>query len=297
MSEDKDKTIINPEGAQPEESKAKAEETPAKGGLFANKKVLIFGGGGLLVLILAIVALFLLMGGDEPTAEAGDQSTEISESGRKEESEESKSGQAEANKPGKAEKSEKTDNSQSEKKSDMPRFDDPAAFEWDESELANLDLGLTDEEMSALDQIEANLNYLDQPPADRQAGSAGQAEMISAEDSIEEVNWLEEENNKLAVREKNVTEREKSVQRLEKEVSRKIIIIEQAESSRIAKLAKLYDGMDPRSVTKLMNNLDDDTVVSLISRMKMKNASQVLSLLSPQRAARLSKKMITIAEN
>lgn len=291
MTEDTDKTIITPEGDQPKESEAVADQTPAKGGLMANKKLMIFGGAGLLVLILAAVGLFLFMGGDGPTAEAGGQSTEV-ENG--EESESKKSDRSESTKSGQAKKS---DESHDEHESDEPNFDDFETFELDESELAGLDLGLTEEELSALDRIESSLEFLDHDPNAGKQSAAAQAEIISKEDSIAEVNWLDEENNKLAVREKGVTEREQAVDRLEKEVAKKIIIIEQAESSRVAQLAKLYDGMDPRSVTRLMNNLDDATVVSIIARMKQKNASQVLSLLSPQRAARLSKKMITIAEN
>jgi flagellar motility protein MotE (MotC chaperone) len=54
--------------------------------------------------------------------------------------------------------------------------------------------------------------------------------------------------------------------------------------------------MEPRAVAKLMANLDDETIVSILPRMKSKNASAVLALLPPQRGARLSKQMITIAE-
>ena len=54
--------------------------------------------------------------------------------------------------------------------------------------------------------------------------------------------------------------------------------------------------MDRKSLI-LQVSLEDETVVSLLPRMKAKNASQLQQLLPPVRAARLSKKMITIAEN
>jgi flagellar motility protein MotE (MotC chaperone) len=55
--------------------------------------------------------------------------------------------------------------------------------------------------------------------------------------------------------------------------------------------------MDARTVANMMANLDDTTIVSLLPRMKQKNASQVLGLMPPQRAAKLSKQMIEVAEN
>jgi flagellar motility protein MotE (MotC chaperone) len=120
---------------------------------------------------------------------------------------------------------------------------------------------------------------------------------MSEEDSLAAVNWLKEEKARLTEREKDLERREKELQALDKKVSKKLLTLEQAESARIAELAKLYDGMDPRSVAKLMLNLDDETVVAILPRMKQKSAAQVLSLFSPERAARLSKKLITIAEN
>jgi flagellar motility protein MotE (MotC chaperone) len=74
-------------------------------------------------------------------------------------------------------------------------------------------------------------------------------------------------------------------------------VIEKAESTRITQLAKLYDGMDARAVAQLMANLDDLTIVSILPRMKQQNAARVLQMIPAKRAARLSKKMMTIAEN
>ncbi|MFH1374816.1 MAG: hypothetical protein ABII79_13595 [bacterium] len=152
------------------------------------------------------------------------------------------------------------------------------------------------EELSqdVLDKIMENLAVLDYEPDLSEV--EGEEIVMSAEDSIEAVNWLEQEKAALAVREADLSSREKELQRLDLQVTQKILRIEQVESSRIASLAKLYDGMDSRSVAQLMANLDDETVVSILPRMKIKNASAVLQLLPPQRGAKLSKRMITIAE-
>jgi len=151
------------------------------------------------------------------------------------------------------------------------------------------------EDESVLDAIMSNLEVLDYVPGEEEL--AGEVTGMSVEDSIEAVNWFESEKAKLAEREGMLDAREKQLNVLDSKVSQKITRIEQAESTRISKLAKLYDGMEARSVAKLIANLDDNTVVALLPRMKLKNASAVLSLMPPIRGARLSKQMITIAEN
>ncbi|HWR84161.1 MAG TPA: hypothetical protein VN285_12745, partial [Candidatus Deferrimicrobium sp.] len=81
------------------------------------------------------------------------------------------------------------------------------------------------------------------------------------------------------------------------EVSKKILRLQRAESERITSLAKLYDGMEAKAVAKLMADLDDEIVVSILPRMKSKNASEVLQMLPPKRAAKLSREMLAIADN
>ena len=146
---------------------------------------------------------------------------------------------------------------------------------------------------SVIDMIEENLAVMDWDP---NAGMTEEELTMSAEDSVEAVNWLDSEKKKLAKRENDLEKREKELAKLDLSVTQKILRIELEESSRTGELAKLYDGMDSRAVAQLMANLDDDTVVSILPKMKSKNASAVLQLLPAQRAARLSKQMITIAE-
>jgi flagellar motility protein MotE (MotC chaperone) len=153
-------------------------------------------------------------------------------------------------------------------------------------------MGLDDE--SAIEQIMSNLAFLDYEPDLTEA--ALEQPGMSVEDSIESMNWLEKEKAALTERERELTARQRDLEKLDREVTQKILRIEQAETARIAQLARLYDGMESKAVAKLMANLDDNTVVSIIPRMKVKNASIVLSMLPSKRAAKLSKQMITIAE-
>ncbi len=147
---------------------------------------------------------------------------------------------------------------------------------------------------STIEMIRNQLAFLDSEPALNEVESAHEG--MSAEDSTEAANWLGKKTDALAKKEKELNARQKKLEQLDKEVTQKILQVEQAESARIASLAKLYDGMEASAVAKLMANLDDEAIVAIMPRMKIKNASAVLQLLPPQRAAKLSKRMITIAE-
>lgn len=177
----------------------------------------------------------------------------------------------------------------------------------EETEIATegeetFDEGEVDESMawleddgSVLDQIKNNLAFLDYEP-DMSALETEEEPAMTAEDSLEAVNWLEKENQALDLRRSEIETRQKELERLDRSVSQKLLTLEQVESNRVAQLARLYDSMDPRAVAKVLSNLDDATVVTILPRMKIKNASAVLQLFPSVRAARLSKRMITIAE-
>ena len=179
-----------------------------------------------------------------------------------------------------------------EKTAEQTSASSPAA---DNSQQTSADDSLqAEDDPDMLAKIMDNLAFLDyEPTADEIAEEEAK---MSVEDSVEAVNWLEQEKKRLTTKEAGLDARQRELDVLDKQVSQKILKLEQAESARVANLAKLYDSMDARAVAKLMANLDDGTVVSILPRMKIKNASAVLSLFPPKRAARLSKQMITIAE-
>jgi len=153
----------------------------------------------------------------------------------------------------------------------------------------------TTEDTSIMAEVKRNLAALEYVPeldTSRILDSAG-----VAKESVAALSWINVENDKLREKEKSLNIRETDLNKREQEVSRKLIKIEQVTATRIAELARLYDGMDARTVANMMANLDDATIVSILPRMKQKNASQVLGLLPAQRAAKLSKQMIEVAEN
>jgi len=229
------------------------------------KYIIIGGGAFLLVITIALAAmLFLGGGGHEETASETAAVERPAEGDRETESAVHEAAPGEN--------------------------DDPPPFYGEEESPDQPD-------PSVVNNIMENLAYLDYQPQESETIAEDESIRMSVEDSIVSDNWLEAEKAALAAKEKELEARERELVILDKKVSQKLLTLEQAETARISNLAKLYDGMDPRAVAQLMANLDDETVVALIPRMKTKNASSVLALLPPQRAAKLSKQMITIAEN
>ncbi len=253
-----DEKQIN-EQAKPEETESQAK-APQKGLL----KYVLFGLGGVVVIVVVAFGTLMLIGGDSSVETASDQQAPVSDTV------ETESGEHE-------------------------HYE--AIESADDSILALLE----NDSVSVIDEIIKNLEELDYAPEAAELDEFDDLDEVgqdkkAAEDSIKQVNWLEKEKNTLAAREKALNSREEELNALDKKVSQKILRLDQAESARIAQLAKLYDGMEAQAVARLMANLDDNTVVSILPRMKSKNASQVLSLMPAKRAAKLSKQMITIAE-
>ena len=257
------------ETPKPEEAAQAKSEKSENAGMSSFVKYLLFGGAGLVAVVLIAVATLFLVGGgkSDKSAEAGAASDST----------------AQASLP--------TANKDSATSGDSTtKAEDLEALVAKDTSLAFLDQG-----QAAVQTIVSNLEALDQAPTNADLMAAESA--MSNEDSLAAIEWLSQEKAKLASREKELDARENDLKIRESKVLQGVTRIEQAESSRTAKLAALYDGMDATAVAKLAANLDDETIVALLPRMKPKNASAVLGLMPPARAAKLSKEMVTIAED
>ncbi|MFZ5980091.1 MAG: hypothetical protein ACOYVF_05615 [Candidatus Zixiibacteriota bacterium] len=244
------------------ESASDAGGTKAAGKKGGLVKYLLFGGIGLIVVLGIAFGTISLIGG-----ESTEETAEVT-----------------------AEHPAETQPAEAESGQELAPEKTATENNNDDSVLAQLE----QEDDAVMDKILNNLEFLDYEP---QAEDMEEETIMSVEDSIESVNWIKQEEARLVEKEKELQARERELEILNKKVTQKLLKVEQAESTRISNLAKLYDGMESRAVAQLMANLDDETVVAILPRMKQKNASQVLQLMPSKRAARLSKQMITIAEN
>jgi flagellar motility protein MotE (MotC chaperone) len=267
---------------------AVAEMSPAdkgpkkKSGLI---KYIIFGAAGLVAIsVVAVGTVFLLGGRIHKPSEAaisGADSVAVHDSLKKEVP------------PTKAEQAVKSEH-------DTTTGGSAASAEHAEAlpadSLQRTIDSLTATDTSILAEVNRNLAALDYDPT-KDSSAKPTTIVMTAKDSLAAVSWLDKEKEKLRDKEKALNVREVQLNKLDAELSKKMIKIEQVTTAKIADLAKLYDGMDSKAVAAMMASLDDTTIVSVLPRMKQKNASIVLGLMPPARAASISRQMIMVADN
>lgn len=86
-------------------------------------------------------------------------------------------------------------------------------------------------------------------------------------------------------------DKKKKVTLTKKEIEAQMKEREAAEKKRVTKIAKLYDNMKPEDAAADLEPLNDDVVVLILQRMEEGNAANVLSAMTPDRAARLTQLM------
>ena len=181
--------------------------------------------------------------------------------------------------------------------SESPVIADSSAVAVDSSK-SPAPTGLSTEELLVIDfdttEIMKELAFLDFNPDAKPVDSVNPADTaVAVVDSLVEI----QRERALLAEEKAVLEKSRTeLSEKENMINAGLSKIEQAESARVLKLAKLYDGMKAAEVAKLMENLDDSTVVAIIPKMKAVNAAKVLALLPPKRAASISTQLITVVE-
>ncbi len=113
---------------------------------------------------------------------------------------------------------------------------------------------------------------------------------------------LREERRKLNQEKEFIAERKNELKRLESEVDKKLDELKRmreelrqlladkdaAEEQRIAELSKIYQKMSPDRAAAIMVNLKEELAVSILNKMKIKSAAQVLSRMGKDKAVRLT---------
>ena len=121
---------------------------------------------------------------------------------------------------------------------------------------------------------------------------------------------LEAREKELDRRERRLKERESALKALEKQITARMAEIEATrkkldalvskqeklvkeqkilKDKRIEHLVSAYKGMRPEKAGALVNNLDDDVAVVILSAMPGRAAGQILAYVNPQKAARLTR--------
>jgi len=124
----------------------------------------------------------------------------------------------------------------------------------------------------------------------------------STSSSAETLAHLEQRELELQRKEQHLQAQEKHLQQMQQEVEQKlqelIVIQKEIQSFRsekadnknasIRSLAQIYGTMKPKEAAKLLENMDEKLVVSLLSTMKANEAAEVLSAMDFKKAAKIS---------
>jgi len=182
---------------------------------------------------------------------------------------------------------EKAENMTLPQKVDSSRAKTDASFLRDTSftaeDVKNLEIDTT--------EIMKGLDFLFGTPETEKA----EADSVKR-DSSDTLGNIQKEMAKLEEQKLILDIRQKEIDARSYKVDQGLKKLEQAESARVTNLARLYDGMKPNDVAKLFENLDDEIILTILPRMKPVNASKILGLMPPKRAAEISTRMITVVE-
>jgi flagellar motility protein MotE (MotC chaperone) len=99
---------------------------------------------------------------------------------------------------------------------------------------------------------------------------------------------LKEKEERLGKLEKEVEQKVKDLLALQKEVQSVRTEKLETQNAKVRSLAKIYGTMKPKEAAKLMENLDDKLVMSIISTMTPDEAAAILSLMEVKKAAKIS---------
>ena len=103
---------------------------------------------------------------------------------------------------------------------------------------------------------------------------------------------IEREREALVLLKAEVKREIERLEAIRKNLDSRFAKVDEQRNKRIAKLVKIYQGMQAQEVVKLLDNLDEEIMLNVLYRMKAKNQSQILAQMEPARAAGISKKLI-----
>ena len=80
--------------------------------------------------------------------------------------------------------------------------------------------------------------------------------------------------------------------KLQKDIDARLKVEDEAQEAKIKKLVSIYSKMKPAQVVPLLNNLDEELRLRVIYSMKSKDQASILALMSPEKAAAITQKIM-----
>jgi len=141
----------------------------------------------------------------------------------------------------------------------------------------------------------------DEAPPDQSQPPSSQAGSKSSP-LLDSISFLKQRETELMKKEEQLRQKEEYLQQMEQEVENKLKELitlqkeiqayrtekEEDQNARIRSLSKIYGSMKPKEAAKLLEKLNDELVVEVISAMTSNDAASVLSSMDVKKAAKIS---------
>ncbi|WP_141266268.1 MotE family protein [Thermodesulfovibrio sp. Kuro-1] len=111
------------------------------------------------------------------------------------------------------------------------------------------------------------------------------------------------EEDRLKILQQDLAKKTEELKKLKSEIDAKIkqqeelkAQLEKSQQENYQRLAKIYEAMPPEEAASRIEKLDEDTAVALLLAIKPRQAGKILANITPDKAAALSKRIVSIKE-
>ncbi len=101
------------------------------------------------------------------------------------------------------------------------------------------------------------------------------------------------EEERLSIIKSDIQKEVEHNEKLKKEIEQAQKNIDENTKERLLKVSKIYEAMPPEEAAKRLEKLDENTAVDIISMLKPRAAGGILAQMDSDKAASISKKIIT----
>lgn len=101
---------------------------------------------------------------------------------------------------------------------------------------------------------------------------------------------LEKLESELQKQKSEIERRMTKLQKIRREISSVLSARVNEDQEKVKKLVEFYSNMKPAKAAKIFGEINEDLAVEILGQMKKKNAAQIMNLLEPVKAQKLSEK-------
>ncbi len=124
---------------------------------------------------------------------------------------------------------------------------------------------------------------------------------LIGQQGMEKTTTIEEERMKIL--RDDLSKKTEELKKLKEEIEAKIkqqeelkAQLEKAQTENYQRLAKIYEQMPPEEAAARLEKLDEDTATTLLLAIKPRQAAKILANVNPEKAAVLSKRLVSVKE-